>query len=99
MVDNGLGAFLKNRVVNGLIVFSFKALGRQRNRGQGVFDLMGDAPRHLAPGSHALGLFKLGHVVKDHHQADLNAGVILEGIEIHLKAPGLSRYFHVQGQG
>ena len=44
-----------------------QALGRELDGGEGVLDLVGEAPGHLAPGGVALGLDDGGDVVEDHH--------------------------------
>src|SRR6185437_16282111 len=45
------------------------ALGREGNRGERVFDVVGDAARHLPPGGGLLDLQQVGQVFEHQHVA------------------------------
>ena len=52
LIDDRLGAFMKDRIVLAqmIAVFFLQPLGGKLDGGQGILDLMGHPPRHLAPG-------------------------------------------------
>ena len=69
-LDDHLGAFVKDRLIAAearQVAFP-QPLGRKLDRRERILDLVGDAPGHLAPGRHALGLHHLGHVVQHQHR-------------------------------
>ena len=43
------------------------AFGGESNRGQRILDLMGNTPRHLAPGGLLLGFEQIGHIFEYQH--------------------------------
>ena len=71
--DHGGGGFEEDLLAVGGVIEHFLAgpLDRELNRGQGVFYLVRDAPRRLAPGGDALGLDQLGQVFDDHEPAEV----------------------------
>ena len=58
---------------------------------------MGDAPRHLAPGRHALHLLELGEVVEHQHHAQRLVPLVLEPGEVDPEREGLVADGDAQG--
>ena len=52
---------------------ALQPLGRELDRGQRIFDLVCDAPRHIGPGGLALGRLQLGDVVEGDDEAIASA--------------------------
>ena len=88
MVDDHLGALVKDRIPDDLPVFPTEPLGRKGDGGQGIFDLVGDSSGNLPPGRHPLGLFLVRQVVEDHDQAEVPPFVVPEGVDVNHEAAG-----------
>src|SRR5882672_2476535 len=76
LADDRVGANRESlRIVLDLLqITALQPLSGKLDRRQRVLDLVRDAPRHIAPGRHALGRHQVGHVVEGDHRAGIGGG-------------------------
>src|ERR1700730_10900180 len=76
LADDGVGADREGlRILLDLLeVTALQPLGGELDRRQRILDLVGDAPRHVAPRRHALSRHQVGYVVEGNHGARVGGG-------------------------